>query len=73
MKPPILRKDFIIDPYQVVEARASGADAVLLIAECLDNARLKSLHDTIAGLGMTPLVELYDPENLPRVLDLGAG
>lgn len=72
VKLPILRKDFIIDPYQVVEARASGADAVLLIAECLDNVRLKSLHDTIAGLGMTPLVELYDPENLPRVLDLGA-
>lgn len=69
---PVLRKDFIIDPYQVVEARAAGADAVLLIAECLDDAALQSLHDAIVGLGMTPLVELYDAENLPRVLAAGA-
>lgn len=69
---PVLRKDFVIDPYQVIEARASGADAVLLIAECLGDAQLASLHEMIAGLGMTPLVELYDPENLARVLDLGA-
>lgn len=72
VKLPVLRKDFIIDPYQVVEARAAGADAVLLIAECLDDVELKRLHDAIVGLGMTPLVELYDPENLSRVLDLGA-
>jgi indole-3-glycerol phosphate synthase len=69
---PVLRKDFVIDPYQVVEARAAGADAVLLIAECLDDDRLKSLHDLIVSLGMTPLVELYDPANLPRVVDAGA-
>ncbi len=69
---PVLRKDFILDPYQVVEARAAGADAVLLIAECLDDADLKRLHDAVAELGMTPLVELYEPENLPRVLDVGA-
>jgi indole-3-glycerol phosphate synthase len=69
---PVLRKDFIIDPYQVVEARAAGADAVLLIAECLDDAALKDLHDAIVSLGMTPLVELYEPENLPRVLGIAA-
>ena len=69
---PVLRKDFVIDPYQVVQARAAGADAVLLIAECLDDESLKSLHDQIVGLGMTPLVELYDPDNLPRVVDIGA-
>ena len=69
---PLLRKDFIIDPYQVLEARAAGADAVLLIAECLDDSRLKSLHDAIRELGMTPLVELHDAANLPRVLAAGA-
>lgn len=69
---PVLRKDFIIDPYQVFEARAAGADAVLLIAECLNNQQFKSLHDRIEALGMTPLVELYDPANLSRVVDVGA-
>jgi indole-3-glycerol phosphate synthase len=69
---PVLRKDFIIDPYQVLEARAAGADAVLLIAECLPGGLLGELHDAIVALGMTPLVELYEPENLPRVLEAGA-
>ncbi|NQU20000.1 MAG: indole-3-glycerol phosphate synthase TrpC [Candidatus Nealsonbacteria bacterium] len=69
---PVLRKDFIIDPYQVIEARAAGADAVLLIAECLDDAMLRTLHDAIVEAGMTPLVELFEPDNLPRVLDVGA-
>ncbi len=69
---PILRKDFVLDPYQVVEARAAGADAVLLIAECLDDDALKSLHDQICELGMTPLVELYEELNVPRVLEIGA-
>ena len=69
---PVLRKDFIIDPYQVIEARAAGADAVLLIAECLDDRQLGTLHEAIVSLGMTPLVELYEPANLPRVLAAGA-
>jgi indole-3-glycerol phosphate synthase len=69
---PVLRKDFIIDPYQVVEARAAGADAVLLIAECLDDEMLKTLHDAIVALGMTPLVEFHEPDNLNRVVAAGA-
>ena len=69
---PVLRKEFVIDRYQVLEARAHGADAVLLIAECLDDCLLRSLYREILDLGMTPLVELHDEENLSRVLDLGA-
>jgi indole-3-glycerol phosphate synthase len=69
---PVLRKDFILDPYQVVEARVAGADAVLLIAECLDDCHLRSLFNRIVELGMTPLVELYEPQNLRRVFDAGA-
>jgi indole-3-glycerol phosphate synthase len=68
---PVLRKDFVIDPYQVLEARAAGADAVLLIAECLDDELLERLHVAIVELGMTPLVELYEPANLARVLRVG--
>ncbi len=69
---PLLRKDFIIDPYQVVEARVHGADAVLLIAEILDDATMAELHGQIESLGMAALVEFHDPANLPRVLKLGA-
>jgi len=65
---PLLRKDFVLDEYQVFEARAAGADAVLLIAECLTPDRLKQLHDQITQVGMTALVELYDAENLDAVL-----
>ena len=65
---PLLRKDFILDEYQVLQARAAGADAVLLIAECLTPNRLKALHDQITQVGMTALVELYDAENLDAVL-----
>ncbi len=69
---PLLRKDFILDPYQLLEARVAGADAVLLIAECLDENSLKELHDETLDLGMVPLVEFYEPANLPRVLEAGA-
>jgi len=69
---PVLRKDFVLDTYQVLEARAAGADAVLLIAECLDDASLHLLHDAIVELGMTPLVELYEHHHLSRVLHAGA-
>jgi indole-3-glycerol phosphate synthase len=69
---PVLRKDFIIDSYQLYEARAAGADAVLLIAECLDDCNLRKLHNEAVSLGMTPLVELYEPDNLTRVFDAGA-
>jgi indole-3-glycerol phosphate synthase len=69
---PLLRKDFIVDRYQLWEARAAGADAVLLIAECLDDCHLRGLHQEALELGMTPLVEFYDPAHLPRVLEAGA-
>ncbi len=67
---PILRKDFLLDPYQIVEARVAGADCVLLIAECLDDRSLSELYHHALELGMSALVELYDPENLDRVLKL---
>lgn len=69
---PVLRKDFILDSYQLLEARAAGADAVLLIAECLDDCNLRKLHREAVDLGMSPLVELYDPQSLERVFDAGA-
>lgn len=69
---PVLRKDFLLDAYQVFEARCAGADAVLLIAECLDDCNLRKLFNLTLELGMTPLVELYEPENCGRALDAGA-
>jgi indole-3-glycerol phosphate synthase len=69
---PLLRKDFILDSYQLLEARAAGADAVLLIAECLDDCNLRKLHNEALELRLTPLVEFYDEENLDRVLAAGA-
>jgi indole-3-glycerol phosphate synthase len=69
---PVLRKDFILARYQLLEARLAGADAVLLIAEILDQVALTRLLRQIAELGMHALVELYDPANLARVLDSGA-
>lgn len=65
---PLLRKDFVLDEYQVLEARVAGADGVLLIAECLTPDRLVELHRMIESLGMTALVELYDEQNIPAVL-----
>ncbi|MEE2681497.1 MAG: indole-3-glycerol phosphate synthase TrpC [Planctomycetota bacterium] len=67
---PILRKDFIIDRYQVVESRAHGADAILLIAECLDDATLVECHGHAGALGLSILIEVHSEENLKRVLDL---
>lgn len=69
---PLLRKDFIIDEFQVYEARAAGADAVLLIAECLTEERLNELYRLIRTLGMHALIELYDPANLANVLATGS-
>jgi indole-3-glycerol phosphate synthase len=69
---PILRKDFILDTYQLLEARVAGADAVLLIAECLDDCQLRKLHGEAIDLGLAPLVEFYFPENCQRVLEAGA-
>lgn len=68
---PLLRKDFLIDPLQVVEARLAGASAALLIAECLTPVQLADLVGLIHGLGMTALVELHDPKHLPAVLASG--
>ncbi len=68
---PVLRKDFILDTYQLVEARVAGADAVLLIAECLDDCNLRKLFNEACELGLAPLVELYEPDNLQRVFDAG--
>jgi indole-3-glycerol phosphate synthase len=69
---PVLRKDFIIDRYQLLEARAAGADAALLIAECLPGDRLHTLQREAVALGLHTLVELHDAEQLPRVIDCGA-
>jgi indole-3-glycerol phosphate synthase len=69
---PLLRKDFLIDEYQIVEARLAGADAVLLIAEILDDASIHHLLQLTQRLGMAALVEFHDAVNLPRVLDSGA-
>lgn len=67
---PVLRKDFILDRYQILEGRVAGADAVLLIAECLTDDELADLYGYTRSLGMHALIELYEPENLPRVLQV---
>jgi indole-3-glycerol phosphate synthase len=69
---PVLRKDFIATPYQVFEARAAGADLVLLIVAALDDTTLRELFDLIVELGMTPLVETHSAEELDRAAALGA-
>ncbi len=69
---PVLRKDFIADPYQVFEARAAGADMVLLIVAALDQATLERLHHLVGELGMTALVETHSAEEVSRAVDVGA-
>jgi indole-3-glycerol phosphate synthase len=69
---PCLRKEFVIDEYQLIEARAAGADAVLLIAEILPGGRLRELLDAARALGLGVLTEFHDADQLSRVLDAGA-
>ncbi|MEO6532189.1 MAG: indole-3-glycerol phosphate synthase TrpC [Pseudolysinimonas sp.] len=69
---PVLRKDFIADPYQVFEARAAGADLVLLIVAALKQPLLAELHDLVSQLGMTALVETHSADEVERALDVGA-
>ena len=69
---PVLRKDFMVEPYQVFEARAHGADLTLLIVAALDDAQLRDLYDLAADLGMQALVETHTEEELERALALEA-
>jgi indole-3-glycerol phosphate synthase len=67
---PVLRKDFIVDPYQVYESRVMGADCILLIAACLDDGQMKSLEALALSLDMAVLVEVHDRAELERALKL---
>jgi indole-3-glycerol phosphate synthase len=71
-KIPLLRKDFIIDPYQILEARHAGADAVLLIAVLMDAAALKNLRMKAEDYGMEALIEVHTESELERALEAGA-
>ena len=67
---PVIRKDFIVDPYQVYESRAMGADCILLIVSCLKDSELKNLSQLASSLGMDTLVEVHDSDELNRALKL---
>lgn len=69
---PLLRKDFVVDGYQLLEARATGADLVLLIVAALDDARLHDLHQQAGELGLTVLTEVHDEAEVERALAVGA-
>lgn len=69
---PVLRKDFVVTPYQVWEARAHGADLVLLIVAALEQTVLESLVERVHSLGMTALVEVHDVDEVERAADAGA-
>jgi len=69
---PLLRKDFIVTPYQLVEARAAGADMALLIVAALDDEELARLHAEARELGLTVLVEVHDEDETGRAVDVGA-
>jgi indole-3-glycerol phosphate synthase len=69
---PLLRKDFIVDRYQLLEARAAGADLALLIVAALADDDLRRLHDEAMELGLTTLVEVHDEPETERAVDLGA-
>ncbi|EJD00147.1 indole-3-glycerol phosphate synthase [Fomitiporia mediterranea MF3/22] len=71
-RPAILRKEFIFDEYQIAEARLHGADTVLLIVAMLTQEQLKRLYDYSVSLGMEPLVEVNNPSEMARALELGA-
>ncbi|ODQ52681.1 hypothetical protein SAICODRAFT_92959 [Saitoella complicata NRRL Y-17804] len=71
-RPALLRKDFIIDTYQILEARVAGADTVLLIVAMLSDAELKELYDFAKSLGMEPLVEVNNAEEMKRALAIGS-
>jgi indole-3-glycerol phosphate synthase len=71
-RPAVLRKDFIIDPYQVLEARAHGADAILLIVASLGDAELRGLMELSREMGMEPLVEVNNAGEMARAVDAGA-
>ncbi|MFZ2393797.1 indole-3-glycerol phosphate synthase TrpC [Rhodoferax sp.] len=67
---PVLRKDFMVDAYQIYESRACGADAILLIASCLDDAQMKDFEQIARSLDMAVLVEVHDAPELARALKL---
>lgn len=69
---PVLRKDFIVSPYQLYEARAAGADAALLIVAVLDDAQLSDLYTLAIELKLTPLVEVHDTSETERAMRIGA-